>query len=40
MTTEAAFVRGGVGMDGDGELALAPEDIEVAAVVDGRFVAG
>jgi uncharacterized protein YggE len=38
--TETAFVRGGAAMDGDAELALAPEDIEVAAVVDGRFVAG
>lgn len=33
-----AQVAGGVG--GGAELALSPEDIEVAAVVDGRFVAG
>lgn len=36
----AAFRRGGGATDNDAELALAPEDIEVAAVVDGRFVAG
>lgn len=38
---EAAFMRGGAAKDSDAaELALAPEDIEVAVVVDGRFVAG
>jgi uncharacterized protein YggE len=37
---EAAFMRAGAAKDSDAVLALAPEDIEVAAVVDGRFVAG
>lgn len=38
---ETAFLRGVAATDGgDGELALTPEDIEVSAVVDGRFVAG
>lgn len=36
----AAYMRAGKAMDADAELALSPEDIEVAAVVDGRFVAG
>lgn len=36
---EAAFVRGGNGPQG-GDLALSPEDIEVSATVDARFVAG
>lgn len=38
---EAAFMRaGGATQDGAAELALVPEDIAVAAVVDARFVAG
>ncbi|MDZ5621383.1 SIMPL domain-containing protein [Nocardioides bizhenqiangii] len=37
---ETAFMRGEAAKDGAAELALAPDDIEVAAVVDGRFVAG
>ncbi|WP_183099422.1 SIMPL domain-containing protein [Nocardioides pelophilus] len=38
---ETAFMRGGAAADGGGgELALTPDDIEVSAVVDGRFVAG
>jgi hypothetical protein len=37
---EAAYMRAGKVADSDGQLALSPEDIEVAAVVDGRFVAG
>lgn len=38
---ETAFLRGGAAADGGGgELALTPDDIEVSAVVDGRFVAG
>ncbi len=39
-STEAAFMRGGAAQDSDAQLALSPDDIEVAAVVDGRFVAG
>jgi uncharacterized protein YggE len=37
---EMAFARGGAAKDGGGELALSPDDIEVSAVVDARFVAG
>jgi uncharacterized protein YggE len=37
---EAAYMRAGKAADSDGQLALSPEDIEVAAVVDGRFAAG
>jgi uncharacterized protein YggE len=38
---EVAYMRGGAAADSDGgELALTPDDIEVSAVVDGRFVAG
>jgi hypothetical protein len=38
---EAAFMRAGAApKDGGAELALTPEDIAVAAVVDARFVAG
>ena len=37
---EAAYQRASKDMDGAAELALSPEDIEVTAVVDGRFVAG
>lgn len=39
-SAETAFMRGSAAHDSDAELALSPEDIEVAAVVDGRFVAG
>ncbi len=36
----AAYLRGGVGASGDGpDVELVPEDIEVAATVDARFVA-
>ncbi len=38
--SEAAFMRAGKMADSDATLALAPDDIEVAAVIDGRFVAG
>ncbi len=37
---EAGYLRMQGAPDGGAELALAPDDIEVAAVVDGRFVAG
>ncbi|WP_183093797.1 SIMPL domain-containing protein [Nocardioides stalactiti] len=37
---EMAFSRGMAKDSAGGELALSPDDIEVAAVVDGRFVAG
>ena len=35
-----AFARAGKMADSDATLALSPDDIEVAAVIDGRFVAG
>jgi uncharacterized protein len=37
---ESAYLRAGKAADSDAPLALAPEDIEVSAVVDARFVAG
>ncbi|PWN04744.1 SIMPL domain-containing protein [Nocardioides silvaticus] len=39
-TTEMAFMRAGKAADSDAVLALSPDDIEVSAVIDGRFVAG
>ena len=36
---EAGFMRAQAA-DGAAELALSPEDVEVTAVIDGRFVAG
>lgn len=36
----ASYLRAQGAADGGSDLALTPEDIEVAAVVDGRFVAG
>ncbi len=37
---EMAFMRAGKSADSDAVLALSPDDIEVSAVIDGRFVAG
>lgn len=39
-TTGFQCARAAASAGGDGELALTPEDIEISAIVDARFVAG